>query len=204
MDVRDVWIAGSLAEARPATTTTVYVIATGEEGTRAALERAHRIATRMNADVELLVPRIVRFGVPLSDVLGEGATAEAPYRALVWRSKIPARIHLCACREPRHVPRQLLLDHAHIVIGGRRRHWRRSAEERLAHALRKPSGADEAVVATIETSIAATRRLDDLSGSRVAARPASAGIVQLTVTFSMIRTMCTSGSMMTSNGKASS
>jgi transcriptional regulator with XRE-family HTH domain len=49
-----------------------------------------------------------------------------------------------------------------------------SKADRLAHALRKPSRADEAVVSTIETAIAAARRLDDVSGSRVAVRAALA------------------------------
>src|SRR5436309_379785 len=46
--------------------------------------------------------------------------------------------------------------------------------DRLTHALRRPSGADETVASVVETGIADARRLDDVAGPRVAARAALA------------------------------
>src|SRR4051812_31105917 len=108
----------------------VHVIATTEEGTERALRTAGRLASHRGTRVIVLVPHVVSFGSTTGRPADPQAVAE-PYRILASANGVDATVRVCLCREPRQIFGRLLTDQTDVVIGGRRRRWWPSREERL-------------------------------------------------------------------------
>jgi hypothetical protein len=113
----------------------VHVLATTEEGTRSALETARRIADGRGARILVLVPQVVPYGQPLLRPSEDPTRIADRFRGVVAGSGIAAAVLVCVCREPSHVPGRMLIDRGEIVVGGRRRKWWPSGEERIARRL---------------------------------------------------------------------
>jgi hypothetical protein len=116
-------------------TPVVHVIATTEEGTQRALSAAAHLANERGTRVVVLVPHVVSFALPVGRSSEDPAAIAAPYRALVSAAGVDATVRVCFCREPQHVFGRLLTDQAEVVVGGTRRRWWPSREERLARDL---------------------------------------------------------------------
>jgi hypothetical protein len=115
--------------------TMLQVIATTDEGTRAALYEARHLASRLQPDrIVLLVPRIDQPG-PLERAPDENAAIVAGYRRLASDIGVTITVRLCACSGLREAARWLLPQGSTVVIGGRRRWWWPTGEERIAGLL---------------------------------------------------------------------
>ena len=82
-------------------------------------------------------PSIVPHGIALNRAEVDVDQLGAPYRRAAFQAGIDAEIRVCPCREIRHIPSRLLLVRARFVIGGQRRRWRSSEEERVARELER-------------------------------------------------------------------
>ena len=117
-----------------ATQPTVYVIATNFTGTRAALETAVPLARGSRARLEVLVPQLVPYPLPID---------EPPNRRRLSRNGIARSSTTCArrrrwclrCRRTDDVILQRLPPAATVVLGGAAGVWRASRDERLARRL---------------------------------------------------------------------
>jgi hypothetical protein len=111
----------------------VQVIATTDEGTRAALAEARHL----NAGrIVVLVPRMVSHltwpGSPRED----GRITEQ-YRDLVSEAGVAATVRLCVCRHLADVFRWMVGAQSVIVVGGRRRWWWPTPAQQIARYLEK-------------------------------------------------------------------
>jgi hypothetical protein len=115
--------------------TMLQVIATTDEGTRAALSEARHLVGRLQPDrIVLLVPRLDQPG-PLERGPDENATIVDGYRRLASDVGVNISVRLCACSGLREAARWLLPQGSTVVIGGRRRWWWPTEEERFADLL---------------------------------------------------------------------
>jgi hypothetical protein len=113
----------------------LHVIATTDEGTERALKAAGHFAREGGTRVVVLVPHVVSFTSRMGLSSADPAAIAAPYRALVSATGVDATVRVCLCREPQQVFGHLLMDQAEVVVGGTRRRWWPSREERLAREL---------------------------------------------------------------------
>ena len=112
-----------------------FVLATTEEGTVLALRKAMAEANETGSAVRLLVPVVTPVGESPRATEQRVAALRTQYAAVLGRTGLAAELSLCVCIEPRHVPARLLLTNARILVGGRRRAWWPTREERLARRL---------------------------------------------------------------------
>jgi hypothetical protein len=111
------------------------VIATTEEGTRAALAEARQFsADRGPARVILLVPQVVSFLKPL-DSPSEIYQIARRYRNIAALAGVEATVRVCVCRRPEEVFRWMVNARSTVVLGGRRRWWWHTEEQDLAGRL---------------------------------------------------------------------
>lgn len=115
--------------------TLLQVIATSDEGTRAALGKARSLATRLQPDrIVLLVP-CVDASTPLERGAGANDAIVEGYRRLASQAGVQVAVRLCACSGLTEAVRWLLPQGSTIVIGGRRRWWWPTEEQRIADLL---------------------------------------------------------------------
>jgi hypothetical protein len=115
----------------------LQVIATTEEGTRAALAEARHLSAHLNpARIVVLVPRMISNLTP-PEGPGEDALITEQYRDLVSESGVPATVRLCVCRQLAEAVRWMVSRHAVIVVGGRRCWWRPTHAQQIARYLKK-------------------------------------------------------------------
>jgi hypothetical protein len=112
----------------------VHVLATTVEGTRCALTSAKRLTERLHARVVLLVPRLTSFSVPFDPASDEAAVLIDEHRALAEHRCARHGAALCVSRYG-DVVHQMLSQSSLLVIGGRKRVWWPSREERLVSRL---------------------------------------------------------------------
>ena len=118
-----------------ASTLEVNVIFTTVEETLPALRRAGDLAKDLNASIQLLVPQVVPYPLPLEcPPAGKEFTARR-FRTMVGRHGVATRVQLILCRDKEIALQDKLQHHSLIVIGGRK-HWWKTGEPRLARKLR--------------------------------------------------------------------
>jgi hypothetical protein len=115
----------------------IFVLATTEDGTRAALGEAKRLSARLSsAPMIVLVPRVVSYLTP-PDGPEEAAAITAQYRALVSRAGADAAVHVCVCRRRDHMLRSMMSRQSIVVLGGRSRWWWPTSEQQIARDLER-------------------------------------------------------------------
>ncbi len=114
---------------------TVHVLATTVEGTGCALTTAKRLTEGLDARVVLLVPRLKSFSVPLDPTSDEGGGLIDKHRALAANVGVHVTVLLCVCQRYDDVVHQMLGRSSLLVVGGRRRVWWPTTEERLVSRL---------------------------------------------------------------------
>jgi hypothetical protein len=113
----------------------VYVLATSEAETMIALETAQRLALSEQTSIVVLVPHEVPYGTELERCGHDLRQLAEPYRTTALAGGVDTTVRVCACREARHMFGRMLIEHAHVVLAGRRGRWRQTRAERLARAL---------------------------------------------------------------------
>jgi hypothetical protein len=115
----------------------IFVYATNEEGTAAALRHAARTAGTSGGRVVILVPLIVGYGSPLTNTIttAEKEALSARYKAMAAEAGLDVSVRCATAREAKHLPARLLIERARIIVGGRTRAWRATLEQQLARDL---------------------------------------------------------------------
>jgi hypothetical protein len=113
----------------------LHIIATSEEGTRAALKEARRLTRRLNvARTVLLVPCTPPQGIAATD---EHISTVDNYRQMASQTGIDVTVRMCVGTTFRGLSRWMLPPGSTTVVGGRRRWWWPTRAQRMAHALKR-------------------------------------------------------------------
>ena len=127
----------SHAPSSAAVPTQVHVIATTEAGTRAALLEARHVARRLDlAHTVLLVPRVASSIASVEAPQADAALVER-YRRIAGDIGVNVVVRLCVCATLREAFQWMLPRGCVVVLGGQRRWWWPTGEQRLADLLRK-------------------------------------------------------------------
>ena len=112
----------------------LHIIATSEEGTRAALREAGRLIRRLKvARTVLLVPCTPPPGIAVAD---EHDTVDS-YRQMASETGVDVTVRICFGTTGRGLSRWMLPPGSTTVVGGRRRWWWPTRAQRMAHALKR-------------------------------------------------------------------
>jgi hypothetical protein len=132
----------------------LQIIATTEEGARAALTEARQLARRLNVvRTVLLVPRI---GARTSaEDPSEDIEAVEDYRQMAGQTGLDVSVRLCLCGRYSEVSRWMLPHGSIVVVGGSRRWWWPTPAQRIADHLKR---AGHAIVFAEESEPDAVRR----------------------------------------------
>lgn len=113
----------------------LFVVATTEEGTRAALAAAESFAAGLEAHITLLVPHAVPYPEPLECPAESLAFAIEHFRNLAMSLDVGLSIHVCICRPGDAVLAPAIPTGVIVLVGGPRGGLRRSREQKLADRL---------------------------------------------------------------------
>lgn len=113
----------------------LHIIATSEEGTRAALKEARQLARRLPiARMVLLVPRTK---VQAAATRDENLDAVESYRQMASDTGVDVTVRLCLLSTYLELCRWMLPPGSMTVVGGRRRRWWPTRAQRIADALKR-------------------------------------------------------------------
>jgi hypothetical protein len=118
-----------------ASQSTLHVITTTFEGTRAALRAAIPMARGSQVRLVILVPQVVPYPLPLDGPADSTSFPVRRYGDLVRALDGEARVRVCLCRRVDDVVLRLLPAGSAVVLGGAAGVWLASPEERLARRL---------------------------------------------------------------------
>jgi hypothetical protein len=124
--------AGEGAESR----LNIDVVFTSVEATLAALRKAGALASRLNAQVTLLVPQVVPYPAPLTSPPVLLDFSERRFRVIAGECPVETKVQLYLCRDAWETLSCALKPRSLVVIGGRARWWP-TREKRLAKKLRR-------------------------------------------------------------------
>jgi hypothetical protein len=113
----------------------VNVLATTHDGTRCALDVAKRLTGGLDAQVVLLLPRLGSFASGFDPASQERSTLVDEHRALAADVGVHAKVLFCVCHRYDDVVHQMLGKSSLLIVGGRKRIWWPTAEERLVSRL---------------------------------------------------------------------
>lgn len=114
---------------------TVHVLATTHEGTRSALAVAKRLASGNDAPIVLVVPRLTSFAPQFDPTGPERTVLVDEHRALAADVGVRVTVLFCVCHRLDDVAHELLGRSGLVVVGGQRRFWWPSREQRLVERL---------------------------------------------------------------------
>jgi hypothetical protein len=115
----------------------VNVLATTHDGTRCALDVAKRLTGGLDAQVVLLLPRLVSFAGGFDPASEERSTLIDEHCALAADVGVHVKVLFCVCHRHDDVVHQMLGRSALLIVGGRTRTWWPTREERLVSRLAK-------------------------------------------------------------------
>jgi hypothetical protein len=112
------------------------VIATTDEGTRAALSEARHIARRLNVVRPVLIIPRIGSPPPSLDARAADEAVVDDYRQMAQQAGLDVTLRLCASRTYGEALRWMLPRRSIVVIGGRSRWWWPTREQRIADHLK--------------------------------------------------------------------
>ena len=112
----------------------VNVVYTDVPGTLAALRKAGGLAANLRARIQIIVPQVVPYPLPLSRPGVHREFSERRFHTLAEGLHIDTQVQICLCRDREQLLAQALPPRSLIVIGGRKRWWP-TAERALASKL---------------------------------------------------------------------
>jgi hypothetical protein len=113
----------------------VNVLATTHDGTRCALDVAKRLTGGLDAQVVLLLPKLASFAAGFDPASQERNALVDEHRALAADVGVHIKVLFCVCHRYEDVVHQMLGQSSLLIVGGRRRTWWPTREERLASRL---------------------------------------------------------------------
>jgi hypothetical protein len=115
----------------------INVVFTSVDATLMALKEAATLANQLAAHITLVVLQIVPYPLPLTSPAVSADWNERRLRVIANKSAVETIIHLYMCRDRVETLLSVLKPGSLIVIGGRKRWWRRTPEKALAKTLRR-------------------------------------------------------------------
>jgi hypothetical protein len=112
----------------------IHVLATTVDGTASALSSAKRLSAGLDARIVLLVPSRASLSTPPSRSAANASLVDR-YQAVAADVGVQVTTVPCVCRRVDDVVHQLTGWHSLVIIGGRRRVWWPTAEQRLVDRL---------------------------------------------------------------------
>jgi hypothetical protein len=110
----------------------VFVIATTDRGTRAALRAAQSFAAGFSSNITLVIPHIVPYRQPLDRPFIPVAFTVARFQTLTADLDADLSLRICICRPGDVHLESVLPANGIVLVGGVRRAWWPSREQRLA------------------------------------------------------------------------
>ena len=114
----------------------LYVIFTDLPATNLALEAANQLAHDLDARVTVLVAQVVPYPLAPECPPVSVRFTEQVLSRLVRDRELETTVHVYLCRDRDETIRQALLPESIVVVGSRKRWWRK-AEKALARVLRR-------------------------------------------------------------------
>jgi len=113
----------------------LHIIATSEEGTRAALREARRLVQRLNvARTVLLVPCTPPQQIAATD---EQIHTVNNYRQIAREAGVDVIVRICFGATCGGLSQWMLPPGSTTIVGGRRRWWWPTRAQRMVHALKR-------------------------------------------------------------------
>lgn len=115
----------------------IFVLFTGSRNTAVALRSAESLARGLDARIELIVPEVVPYPLPLDHPSADLAFPIRRCATTIAQAGVDeTAIHLYLCREPRGAFSAALTKGSIVIIGACRRWWP-TRETRLGHWLQR-------------------------------------------------------------------
>ena len=115
----------------------ISVVFTSVTKTLSALREAGALASRLGAQITLVVPQVVPYPLPLESPPVLLDWNERRFHVIASESPVETMVRLYLCRDRLETLISVLKPHSLVVVGGRRRWWWPTSEERLAKTLRR-------------------------------------------------------------------
>jgi hypothetical protein len=115
----------------------LFVLFTTAPETLLALREAAALVTGLNARIEVIVPEVVAYPLPLDRPPVACSFLLRRYQAIVEQAGIDTDLRICLCRESRSALAAALNPGSVIVIGVRRRWWQRTTQTGLVRWLKE-------------------------------------------------------------------
>jgi hypothetical protein len=112
------------------------VIFTNAEGTKGALKAANCLAHDLDTRVELLVPQVVPYPLPLEHPPVAAEFTERALSQLASEQELEVTIKVYLCRDRNETVRRALTPDSFVVIGTQKRWWL-NRDKMLARLLRR-------------------------------------------------------------------
>ena len=120
----------------PARQLNVSVVFTSVESTLAALKEAGSLANSLGARINLVVPQVVPYPLPLESPPVLVPFNENRFRVMASESPVETSVQIYLCRDRFETLTSVLKPGSVVVIGGRKRWWP-TQDEVLARSLRR-------------------------------------------------------------------
>jgi hypothetical protein len=113
----------------------ISVVFTSRDATLAALKEAGNLANNLGGRINLIVPQLVPYPLPLSDPPVRIDFNERRMRVIASNSRIETRVSIYLCRNLVETLQKILKPHSLVIVGSHKAWWP-TAEKRLAAKLR--------------------------------------------------------------------
>ncbi len=113
----------------------VYVVATSDAGTLAALTAARTLGSGLTREITLIVPHVVPFGQALDRPPVPVSFSIARFASLAAHVDADLSLSICICRPGHDRFDAVLPPHAVVLVGGTRGRFRRTSEQKLVDRL---------------------------------------------------------------------
>ena len=128
---------GQMPLGRPDSELNVSVVFTGTRWTTAALKSAGALAANMGCRLTLLVLQIVPYPLALEQSPVSPLWNRKRFETLAEQSPVETSVRIYLCRDRETTLKELLKPHSIVFIGGPRRWWWPTPDDRLARSLRR-------------------------------------------------------------------
>jgi hypothetical protein len=114
----------------------IAVVYTSPAATLAAIQEAGKLADNLGGHLELVVPQVVPYPLPLESPPVLIEFSERRFREIASHSPVETTVRIYLCRDSGETLAKVLKPGSLVVIGGRRRWWP-TRESALARKLQK-------------------------------------------------------------------
>ena len=115
----------------------LHLVFTGLATARAALTAVTGYARDLGAQITILAAQVVPYPLPLEEPPVDVGLLERDLSALAAGQPVETAIQIYLCRDAWETIRNALPRESTVIVGGRKRWWRPTTEQRFARVLRR-------------------------------------------------------------------